>query len=124
MDALHVVMLLGTSSTTNTLQKAFADWQSGLFTCRGVRPKGVQIGTDWLNDDESGKTFGVGTRGSAKYARIYDKAKQLGDVENFGCALRLNTATAMVGLSRLTSCLPLGSIGVGLIQSVKITKRI
>ena len=66
-----------------TPEKAFADWQSGLFTCRGVRPKGVQIGTDWLNDDESGKTFGVGTRGGAKYARIYDKAKQLGDVENF-----------------------------------------
>ena len=66
-----------------TPEKAFAYWQSGLFTRRGVRPKGVQIGTDWLNDDESGKTFGVGTRGGAKYARIYDKAKQLGDVENF-----------------------------------------
>ena len=66
-----------------TPEKAFTDWEKGLFTCRGVRPKGQQIGTDWLNDDESGKTFGVGTRGGAKYARIYDKAKQLGDVENF-----------------------------------------
>ena len=66
-----------------TPEKAYEDWNKGLFTCRGVRPKGQQIGTDWLNDDESGKTFGVGVRGGAKYARIYDKAKQLGDVENF-----------------------------------------
>lgn len=66
-----------------TPEKAYDDWNKGLFTCRGVRPKGQQIGTDWLNDDESGKTFGVGVRGGAKYARIYDKAKQLGDVENF-----------------------------------------
>ena len=66
-----------------TPEKAFEDWDKGLFTCRGVRPKGQQIGTEWLNDDDSGKTFGVGTRGGAKYARIYDKAKQLGDVENF-----------------------------------------
>lgn len=66
-----------------TPEKAYEDWDKGLFTCRGVRPKGQQIGTDWLNDDQSGKTFGVGVRGGAKYARIYDKAKQLGDVENF-----------------------------------------
>ena len=96
MDTLHVVMLLGTSLTMNTHQKAFTDWEKD-FSLVEVRPKGQQIGTDWLNDDESGKTFGVGTRGGAKYARIYDKAKQLGDVENFGCALKWNTDVKMVG---------------------------
>ena len=55
----------------------------GLFTCHHVKPKGECIGSDWEEDDEAkmtkGKTYGIGSRESSKYVRVYQKGKQLGD---------------------------------------------
>ncbi len=63
--------------------QAREDRNAGLFTCHHVKPKGECIGSDWEESDEAkmtkGKTYGVGSRESSKYVRIYEKGKQLGD---------------------------------------------
>lgn len=66
-----------------TPNQAREDRNKGLFTCHHLKPKGECIGSDWEEDDESkmtkGKTYGIGSRESSKYVRIYEKGKQLGD---------------------------------------------
>ncbi|MBD0765009.1 replication protein [Neisseria sp. RH3002v2f] len=63
--------------------QAREDRNKGLFTCHHVKPKGESIGSDWEEDDETkmtrGKTYGIGSRESSKYVRVYEKGKQLGD---------------------------------------------
>ncbi|PNL75275.1 replication initiation factor domain-containing protein [Neisseria gonorrhoeae] len=63
--------------------QAREDRNKGLFTCHHVKPKGECLGSDWEEEDEakmtSGKTYGIGSRESSKYVRIYEKGKQLGD---------------------------------------------
>ena len=53
-------------------------YSSGGFTGRGRKPKYKAEG-DWLEDIGTGKTFYVGKRENGKYARLYEKGKQLGD---------------------------------------------
>lgn len=66
-----------------TPNQAREDRNAGLFTCHHVKPKGECIGSDWEESDEAkmtkGKTYGIGSRESSKYVRIYEKGKQLGD---------------------------------------------
>ncbi|EMR8155442.1 replication initiation factor domain-containing protein [Neisseria gonorrhoeae] len=63
--------------------QAREDRNKGLFTCHHVKPKGECLGSDWEEDDEAkmtkGKTYGIGSRESSKYVRVYEKGKQLGD---------------------------------------------
>ncbi|CNP84242.1 phage replication initiation protein [Neisseria gonorrhoeae] len=64
--------------------QAREDRNKGLFTCHHVKPKGECLGSDWEEEDDetkmtSGKTYGIGSRESSKYVRIYEKGKQLGD---------------------------------------------
>ena len=63
--------------------QAREDRNKGLFTCHHVKPKGECIGSDWEEEDEEkmtkGKTYGIGSRESSKYVRVYEKGKQLGD---------------------------------------------
>lgn len=58
---------------------ALADYKKGKFDVKGMRPKYKLEGTDWFNDDHSGKTLYIGRRGSSKFCRVYEKGKQLGD---------------------------------------------
>lgn len=58
---------------------AWAAYQNGEFDKRGKRPLVAQIGSDWLNGTDNGKTLGVGSKNSSCYCRIYDKAKEQGD---------------------------------------------
>lgn len=51
---------------------------AGGFTGRGRRPK-YKVEGDWMEDLGLGKTFYVGKRENGKYARLYEKGKQLGD---------------------------------------------
>lgn len=60
-------------------EQAEADHDNGLFVVKNMNPKSQRIGTDWRSHDNSGKTFQVGGKASAKVARIYEKGKQLGD---------------------------------------------
>ena len=65
----------------NTL-KALSYYKKGLFDVRGMRPKYKLEGTDWFNNDGTGKTLYIGRRGSSKFCRVYEKGKQLGDVNS------------------------------------------
>jgi phage replication initiation protein len=56
-------------------------YSSGGFTRGGRRPK-YKVEGDWLEDIGQGKTFYVGRRENGKYARLYEKGKQLGDVNS------------------------------------------
>lgn len=59
--------------------QALSDYKKGEFDVKGMRPKYKLEGTDWFNDDNSGKTLYIGRRGSSKFCRVYEKGKQLGD---------------------------------------------
>lgn len=59
--------------------QALSDYKKGSFDVKGMRPKYKLEGTDWFNDDNSGKTLYIGRRGSSKFCRVYEKGKQLGD---------------------------------------------
>lgn len=67
-------------------EQARVDRNAGLFTCHNRKPKGECIGSDWEEDDVknmfNGKTYGVGSRESSKYVRVYEKGKQLGDKQS------------------------------------------
>lgn len=58
---------------------AWKAYQDGEFDKRGKRPLVAQIGSDWLNGTQNGKTLGIGSKNSSCYCRIYDKAKEQGD---------------------------------------------
>jgi phage replication initiation protein len=53
------------------------------FNAGGRKPRAECFG-DWLDGEAStkGRTVGIGTRASGKYARCYEKGKQLGDAES------------------------------------------
>jgi phage replication initiation protein len=53
------------------------------FNAGGRKPRAECFG-DWLDGEAStkGRTVGIGTRASGKYARCYEKGKQLGDPES------------------------------------------
>lgn len=62
---------------------AIQQYQGGGFNAGGRKPIHACYG-DWLEGDAStkGRTLGIGNRASGKYARIYEKGKQLGDSSN------------------------------------------
>ena len=59
---------------------AIQQYQSDGFNAGGRKPIHACYG-DWLDGDASakGRTLGIGNRASGKYARIYEKGKQLGE---------------------------------------------
>jgi phage replication initiation protein len=59
---------------------AVTQYKGDGFNAGGRKPMHSLYG-DWLDGDAStkGRTLGVGNRDSGKYARIYEKGKQLGD---------------------------------------------
>jgi phage replication initiation protein len=64
---------------TVNMENAVQWWQSGGFNSGGRTPGQDQRG-DWVTPGSpAGRTFYVGQRGNAKYCRIYEKGKQLGD---------------------------------------------
>lgn len=62
-----------------TPDKAYEAWQQGKFSKRGKQPIIDRYGSDWDCNTNKGKTLYVGSRNSGIFARIYDKAKQMGD---------------------------------------------
>lgn len=66
-----------------TPEQALKDWENGLYTSRQTCPVAECVGSDWLINEGRGKTFYVGSRkNSSRFARIYEKGKQLGDKES------------------------------------------
>ncbi len=62
---------------------AIEQYRAGGFNAGGRKPIHTCYG-DWLEGESStkGRTLGIGNRASGKYARIYEKGKQLGDASN------------------------------------------
>ncbi|QRQ82535.1 replication initiation factor domain-containing protein [Paralysiella testudinis] len=65
-----------------TPEQAKQDWEAGLYTSRHTKPVAECVGSDWLTNENRGKTFYVGSRKSSRFARIYEKGKQLGDTDS------------------------------------------
>ena len=65
-------------------EQAAIDRLAGKFTAHRCRPAGQKVGTDWEPEstEGKGKTYYVGSRESSKFCRIYEKGKQLGDVNS------------------------------------------
>lgn len=61
-----------------SVDKAFEEFKAGRYSCGGRMPDCEQRG-NWLNPNGKGRTFYVGHRTNGKFARIYEKGKQLGD---------------------------------------------
>lgn len=63
-----------------SIEWAVSQYQTEGFNAGGRRPK-HQVFGDWLDGAASanGRTLAIGNRASGKYARIYEKGKQLGD---------------------------------------------
>lgn len=57
---------------------ALDQFMTGGFSLTNNQPKPSQMG-NWLTPDDEGRTLGVGKRKNGKYARIYEKGKELGD---------------------------------------------
>ena len=61
-----------------TVDKARDDYRAGGADCSGRMPVCEERG-DWYRPNGSGRTFYIGKRTNGKYARVYEKGKQLGD---------------------------------------------
>lgn len=77
--------LSGSLFDLGSMEQAYFD---GAFSWTNRRPKMNKVGSDWNAFDEngnrlfevgSGRTLYIGSRNCAKYVRIYEKGKQLGD---------------------------------------------
>lgn len=66
-----------------TPDSAYQSWLEGGFNIRGKAPSCERYGRDWDCGTNDGKTFYVGSKQSARYVRIYDKAKEQGDKSSF-----------------------------------------
>ncbi|ENX3318371.1 replication initiation factor domain-containing protein, partial [Neisseria gonorrhoeae] len=65
-----------------TPDQAMLDHDNGHYDVHNMRPKSECRGTAWRNEDGSGKTFYIGKRGNSKFTRVYEKGRQLGDVDS------------------------------------------
>jgi phage replication initiation protein len=63
-----------------SIRWAVDQYHAGGFNAGGRKPRAECFG-DWLDGEAStkGRTVGIGSRASGKYARCYEKGKQLGD---------------------------------------------
>lgn len=67
--------------STYNVDQAKAEFEAGLFGSGGRIPDCEQRG-NWYRPNGKGRTFYVGHRVNGKYARIYEKGKQLGDADS------------------------------------------
>jgi phage replication initiation protein len=61
-----------------TVDQARDEYRAGGADCRGRMPVCEERG-DWYRPKGAGRTFYIGKRTNGKFARIYEKGKQLGD---------------------------------------------
>lgn len=66
------------TGTNYSVDRAFDDYKVDLFTSCGRTPDCEHRG-NWYKPTGAGRTFYVGHRTNGKFARIYEKGKQLGD---------------------------------------------
>lgn len=64
-----------------TVDKAYEDYAEGGASCSGREPCCEHRG-DWHKPNGSGRTFYISKRTNGKFARVYEKGKQLGDASS------------------------------------------
>lgn len=64
-----------------TVDQADQDFDASLFNCGGRNPNHEQRG-NWRRPNGKGRTLYIGNRENGKFARVYEKGKQLGDKES------------------------------------------
>lgn len=70
-------------------EQALLDHDNGFFDNHNMRPKSEMIGSAWRREDGTGKTFYVGRKKNAKFVRVYEKGRQLGDKESNWCRFEI-----------------------------------
>jgi phage replication initiation protein len=70
------------------VDRAKQDFEQGLFNNGGRMPDCEQRG-NWFRPNGKGRTFYVGHRVNGKFARIYEKGKQLGDASSTWCRVEV-----------------------------------
>ncbi len=63
-------------------ERALLDHDNGFFDNHNMRPKSEMIGSAWRKEDGTGKTFYVGRKKNARFVRVYEKGRQLGDKDS------------------------------------------
>ncbi|MFA7238883.1 MAG: replication initiation factor domain-containing protein [Sulfuricellaceae bacterium] len=71
-----------------SVDQAKYEFETGLYNNGGRTPDCEQRG-NWYRPNGKGRTFYVGHRINGKYARIYEKGKQLGDKESSWCRVEV-----------------------------------
>lgn len=71
-----------------SVDRAKAEFEQGMYSCGGRTPDCEQRG-NWYRPNGKGRTFYVGHRINGKYARIYEKGKQLGDTNSEWCRIEV-----------------------------------
>lgn len=65
-----------------TPEQALLDHDNGFFNNHNMQPKRETRGTAWQKEDGTGKTIYIGRVKNARYVRIYEKGRQLGDKDS------------------------------------------
>lgn len=65
-----------------TPEQALLDHDNGFFNNHNMQPKRETRGTAWQKEDCTGKTIYIGKVKNARYVRIYEKGRQLGDKDS------------------------------------------
>lgn len=71
-----------------SVDQAKYEFETGLYCSGGRTPDCEQRG-NWYRPNGKGRTFYVGHRVNGKYARIYEKGKQLGDTNSEWCRIEV-----------------------------------
>lgn len=74
--------------STYSVDQAKSEFEAGRFNNGGRMPDCEQRG-NWYRPNGKGRTFYVGHRVNGKYARIYEKGKQLGDPKSPWCRVEV-----------------------------------
>ncbi|MDD5272678.1 MAG: replication initiation factor domain-containing protein, partial [Methylovulum sp.] len=74
--------------STYSVDQAKQEFELGRFNNGGRMPDCEQRG-NWYKPNGKGRTFYVGHRVNGKYARIYEKGKQLGDGDSLWCRIEV-----------------------------------
>lgn len=71
-----------------SVDRANADFDAGLFT-NGGRTPDCEYRGNWKRPNGKGRTFYVGHRSNGKFARIYEKGRELGDRNSEWCRVEV-----------------------------------
>jgi phage replication initiation protein len=76
MRLTRVDLAIDVEAEFYSVEQANRDWEAGKFNLRGRLPRRERVNFD---NPHEGRTVYIGSRQGGKYARIYEKGKQLGD---------------------------------------------